>query len=141
VSVECFLDTNVLVYAAYPTSDEQWKQAIAMDLIAERKFATSPQVMFEFLNVTTRKRKPGLPLESARIWLEELARREVVKTGSDLVLEAIDLADRYKIVFWNGAILAAADRAGARTLYTEDLNDGQFYGSVQAINPFKQLPN
>lgn len=138
---DCFLDTNILIYAAYPLAGERWKQAIALDLIEEQRFATSPQVMFEFLNVTTRKRKPGLPLASARVWLSEIARREVVRTGSELVVAAIELAERYKIVFWDGAILAAAEQAGARTLYTEDLNDGQFYGSVQVINPFKTTSN
>jgi predicted nucleic acid-binding protein len=36
------------------------------------------------------------------------------------------------------AILAAAQSLGAKTLYTEDLNDGQRYGSVQVRNPFRQ---
>ena len=33
-------------------------------------------------------------------------------------------------------IIAAAERLGASILYAEDLNHGQRYGSVQAINPF-----
>ena len=33
-------------------------------------------------------------------------------------------------------ILAAAQTCGARELLTEDLNHGQNYGSVRAINPF-----
>ncbi|PAQ06083.1 hypothetical protein [Mesorhizobium temperatum] len=36
-----------------------------------------------------------------------------------------------------GAIIAAAERLGVKTLYTEDLNHGQTYGSVVAINPFR----
>ena len=35
--------------------------------------------------------------------------------------------------------LAAAEALGASTLYTEDLNDGQTYGAVRAVNPFKNL--
>ena len=35
-------------------------------------------------------------------------------------------------------LTAAAERPGATMLYTEDLNDGQQYGSVTAINPFKE---
>ncbi len=36
-----------------------------------------------------------------------------------------------------GAIIAAAERLGVKTLYTEDLNHGQAYGSVVAVNPFR----
>jgi predicted nucleic acid-binding protein len=38
----------------------------------------------------------------------------------------------------DGAVIAAAERLGATTLYTEDLNHRQHCGSVQAINPFLQ---
>lgn len=34
-------------------------------------------------------------------------------------------------------MIAAANKAGCSTMYTEDLNDGQKYGNVVAINPFK----
>ncbi|WP_245435947.1 hypothetical protein [Mesorhizobium tamadayense] len=43
----------------------------------------------------------------------------------------------YEISYWDGAIIAAAERLGVKTLYTEDLNHGQAYGSVVAINPFR----
>ncbi|TIP29869.1 MAG: PIN domain-containing protein [Mesorhizobium sp.] len=36
-----------------------------------------------------------------------------------------------------GAIIAAAERLGVKALYTEDLNHGQAYGSVVAVNPFR----
>ena len=32
--------------------------------------------------------------------------------------------------------LQAANASGVGTLYTEDLNDGQVYGEVRAVNPF-----
>ena len=33
--------------------------------------------------------------------------------------------------------LASAEAAGCDEFLTEDLNDGQTYGSVRAVNPFK----
>lgn len=39
-------------------------------------------------------------------------------------------------LYWDGAIVAAAEVLEADTLYTEDLNDGQLYGRVRAVNPF-----
>jgi predicted nucleic acid-binding protein len=43
---------------------------------------------------------------------------------------------RYGISYWDGAILAAAEALEAPILYTEDLNHGQLYGRVRAVNPF-----
>ncbi len=137
MAVDCFLDTNVLVYAAYPAVDEAWKQDIALKILSDNQFATSTQVMLEFYQSTTRKRKPGLPFADARFWLNELTHSTVIALDADMILEAVDMAERYKIVFWDGAILVAAARSGARILYSEDLNNGQFYGPVQVINPFK----
>lgn len=136
-----FLDSNVLVYAAYPKQEEQWKRDIAFNLIVSEDYAISTQVMLEFFNVTTRKRKPGLSLDTARDWLVDLGSTSVVGADEELVLEAVELSSRYQIVFWDGMILAAATRAGAKILYSEDLNDGQLYGAVTVINPFKNLPN
>ena len=40
--------------------------------------------------------------------------------------------------FYDARMIAAVNKAGCSTMYTEDLNDGQKYGSVVARNPFKQ---
>jgi predicted nucleic acid-binding protein len=138
---ESFLDTNVLVYAAHPGNDEGWKQTIAVDLLKNERFAVSSQVMMEFFNVTTRKRKPALDVTTARDWLADFRSAPVIAVDDAIVLEGIDLALRHKIVFWDGVIVAAAQRSGAKLLFTEDLNDGQRYGSVTAVNPFKQTTN
>lgn len=136
---EAFLDTNILVYAAFPKDDEEWKRVIAVDLLMQSNYALSTQVLIEFVNSTTQKRKPGLPLDEVRNWLSDF--RGVPTVGADevLVVEGLDVAERYKLDFFDGMIIAAAHRAGATTLYTEDLNDGQRYGSVTAINPFKHI--
>ena len=34
-------------------------------------------------------------------------------------------------------VVAAAEMSGCDEILTEDLNDGQVYGSVKAVNPFK----
>jgi predicted nucleic acid-binding protein len=53
-----------------------------------------------------------------------------------LIRTAIAVSQRYRIHYWDGAILAAAESLGAEIVYTEDLNHGQSYGSVRVINPF-----
>ena len=41
--------------------------------------------------------------------------------------------------FYDSLMLAAAESAGCGEILTEDLNDGQLYGTVRAINPFKSM--
>ena len=43
------------------------------------------------------------------------------------------------VLVYTAMMIAAAERAGANDFYTEDLNDGQLYGSVRAVNPFKDI--
>ena len=50
--------------------------------------------------------------------------------------QAIETARRHRIAYWDAAILAAAVRASAPIVYSEDLGHGQSYGDVQVINPF-----
>lgn len=56
---------------------------------------------------------------------------------ASLIKLGIAHAHRYQISYWDGAIIAAAEALGAATVYSEDLNHGQTYGSIQVVNPFK----
>ena len=133
----CFLDTNVLIYAAGAMDDDPRKYAIATDLIGRGNFCLSAQVLAEFyVNVV---KKYAVALSPAEIdeWMDMLTRFPVASVDGDLVRDAIAVSQRYCISYWDAALVAAAERLEAPTLYTEDLNHGQAYGSVTAINPFK----
>ena len=54
----------------------------------------------------------------------------------DVFLDAIDISRRFRLSYWDGAIIAAAQILGCEAIYTEDLNPGQHYGPVRALNPF-----
>src|SRR5688572_2562807 len=54
---------------------------------------------------------------------------------ADLVELAIGNSVRYRISYWDGAVVAAAGMLGATRLFTEDLNHGQKIGSVRVTNP------
>ena len=68
--------------------------------------------------------------------LEQFRCFPIVWTDYPLVVAAVETSLRFGVSYWDAAIVAAAESLGAKTLYTEDLNHGQHYGSVQAINPF-----
>ena len=131
-----FIDANVLVYAGSQHPDDQSKKAIALDLLRKPDLGFSAQVMQEYFNVAYTKQKLGISLEVALENLELLASRSTLPITPNLVLQATRVATRYKISYWDAAIIAAATELGCTTLYSEDLNHGQFYGTVQVINPF-----
>ncbi len=133
---DCFFDTNVLVYAAIGHNSEPAKYERALELIGSEDFATSAQVLQEFyVNVIKKADKPLAPAKAAE-WVATISRKPCQEVDSAIVMRGIENSQRYQISYWDGAIIAAADRLGTKTLYTEDLNHGQTYGSVRAINPF-----
>ena len=138
-----FLDTNVLLYAARNklVGIDALKRPVALDLIGNHEFTVSGQVLAEFYHNAIKDGPHQLPVDEADDWIDRLAFMPCVAVDRNLVKAGAALAHRYKISYWDGAIVAAAHEGDADLLYTEDLNDGQRYGSVTAINPFKTVPH
>jgi predicted nucleic acid-binding protein len=135
----CFLDTNVFLYAAMDQvlPADIAKRPTAVDLVADADYGISGQVLAEFYaSATGNKRSHRLSHDEAMDWLEQMMVQPCATVGVDLFTTGVALSRRYQISYWDGAILAAAHELGAETLYTEDLNHGQRYGDVTAVNPF-----
>ncbi len=137
MTVEAFVDTNVLLYAASRNPMEATKKARANRLIGDVAFGTSAQVLAEFYNAVTRKGQSPMPPAEALRWIEVLILQPCVALDPDIVIRGAELSHRYRISYWDGAIIAAAEVLGATTLFTEDLSHGQIYGTVRAENPFR----
>ena len=45
MSAECFLDTNILVYAASAAPEDAEKQSVALELVRKEDFGLSAQVL------------------------------------------------------------------------------------------------
>lgn len=133
-----FFDANVLVYAHDPR--DQRKQAVAQrllaDAIANDTGALSAQVLGEFFNTATRRLPNRLSVEEAMQAIEQVSVLPVVALDLELVRRAVSACQRYQISYWDGLIIAAAERASCARLITEDLNDGQEYNGVAVFNPF-----
>jgi predicted nucleic acid-binding protein len=136
--VECFLDTNVLVYAASSSRNEAAKRERALKLVQEADFGLSVQVLQEFYVTVTRKMKNPMAPELAVALMDEYRVFPTVPTDYPLVVSAVELSVKYGISYWDGAIIAAAQVLEADTLYTEDLNHGQRYETVRVVNPFRE---
>ena len=135
-----FLDSNVLVYLFDPT-DARCK-SIAEQLVSrahhEGTAIVSFQVVQETLNVLTRKLKPAMGREDARLALQNiLAPLWRIQPSAALYSRALDLQERYKFSFYDSLIVAAALEAGCARLLSEDLQHGQRVEGLKIKNPFR----
>ncbi len=134
---KAFLDTNILVYAA--DRSEPAKRKTARDLISHLTQHGTPclstQVAQEFFVTLTRKMEVA-PLVARDLVLSLKGFEQVVVDFED-IQSAMDGHILWKISFWDALILTAARKAQCSVLYTEDLNDGQTFGGVRVVNPFR----
>ena len=76
------------------------------------------------------------PLQAKRI-LHTFRHMETVLIDREDIVRAIDGSVIWQISFWDALILTAASKARCSIVYSEDLNDGQAYGDVRVVNPFR----
>ena len=132
-----FLDTNVLVYA-YDASNPE-KQRIARDLLRSGvagKLVISTQVLAEFAAVMLHKISPPASANAVMEGLDSLATIRLIGADVDLVRRAVEARTSYGLHFYDGMIVAAAERAGCERILSEDFNAGQNYFGVTVANPF-----
>ena len=133
-----FLDTNVIVYAATAQKAEPAKWARATAIMEGEEFAISAQVLAEFVNVSRRRVAPPLAEEVIEAWLAHLGRRPIVAIDAELVRRGRAVSADHGLNYYDGAILAAAERLGCDTVLSEDMTDGGAYGGVTVRNPFNE---
>ncbi len=133
-----FVDTNILVYAHDQTAGlkHQRAQLLTQDLWNSMDGIVSTQVLQELYVNLRRRSKSPLPASEAERILLDYFEWEVVVNDRTSLIRAVELETRYQISFWDALMLQAAERSGAGTVYTEDLNHGQRYAGVKAVNPF-----
>jgi predicted nucleic acid-binding protein len=132
-----FLDTNILVYA-YAPADAR-KQKIAQGIVGRAlsgEGIASSQVMAEFAATLLHKvARPKRP-EEVLIALDALGLIKLVHPDQGIVRRAVEARTAYGIHFYDGMIVAAAERGGCRRILSEDLNAGQKYFQISVENPF-----
>ena len=136
MAVDCFLDANVLIYAVSQAPAEAEKKNRALELINIENFGVSAQVLQEFYVIVTRKLKQPISSEDALKFIRPLSVFPLVPVDFALIQRGAALSQRFQISYWDGAVIAAAERLSAKIVYSEDLNHGQKYGVVTVINPF-----
>ena len=128
---EPFFDTNVVIYLV--SSDARKSEISAKLLIGGG--LVSVQVLNESARVLRRKFK--------RSWKEVRETSKNIRAACDVVaitedvhVKGLDLAERYKFDVHDAMILATAMQSGCKTLYSEDMQNGQTIEGLKIINPF-----
>lgn len=134
-----FFDTNILVYAA--SRQDLRKRDIALGLLrhaleTNRDGVISLQMLQEFTNVMLKRSlATDEQIEGYYSYFYRLVGTEVT---SDMLREAIRIRREYGIQYHDAVMVAAAKKLGCHEIVTEDLNDGQLYCGMMAVNPFKE---
>jgi predicted nucleic acid-binding protein len=71
-----------------------------------------------------------------RVMPDILSPIKLVVPDADVVRRAVEAHAAYGIHFYDGMIVAAAERAGCEKIWSEDLNSGQEYFGIEGSNPF-----
>ena len=139
MSDKCFVDTNILVYAHDFGTGAKHERARTLieELWSSGGGVLSTQVLQELCINLRRKAARPLSVEETRRLIEDYSSWDVVVNTSESVLQALTIELRYKISFWDALILQAAGSSEATVLYSEDLGEGQTYGSVRVVNPLR----
>jgi predicted nucleic acid-binding protein len=132
---QLFIDTNILVYAHDRDAGDKYR-------IAKREVrrlwhlpivpAVSVQVLQEFYVSLLKKE---VAAEEAKQVVVDYMKWTVIDNDGSLLLTGIEMQKRWQLSFWDALIVAAAIRAKANVLWSEDLNHGQVYDKVRVVNP------
>jgi predicted nucleic acid-binding protein len=133
-----FVDTNVLVYAYDTDAGEKHQTArtVLMNLWESHRGAISTQVLQEFYVTVTRKVPKPLARRAAREVVDTYRAWPVHQPAVDDVIAASEVEERYQLSFWDALVIVSARRSDARTVLSEDLQDGRRIGELVISNPF-----
>jgi predicted nucleic acid-binding protein len=142
VTAPVFVDTNVLLYVWDARDPVRQHRAVEWlsHLWESRRGRTSIQVLSEFYVAATRKLRPALPMDRARLYAATFLAWSPVASDAALLEEGWRLEERYRLSWWDALIVAAGHRAGCRQLLTEDFQSQQDFDGLTVANPFSTAP-
>ncbi|MFP5235908.1 MAG: PIN domain-containing protein [Acidobacteriota bacterium] len=130
-----FFDTNVLIYALAGSGS---KTRVAEELLIDGGFV-SVQILNELAAVLRRKFTGDMM--RVRDMIEAVIRNCPDPLPLSLHTHRIGLrlCERYGFSIYDGTMIASAQEAGCKILYTEDLHHGQVIDGLRVENPFRNL--
>lgn len=140
--MRCFVDTNVFLYLKDPNEAAK-SQIAARWLSAIHALGTlviSPQVINETFSNLLRLSRDQASREAAEVFARQLLTWCDAPLDRDSTLSAFEVRRRFQLSWWDSVLVSSALAADVEVLITEDLADGQRYGRLRAVNPFRHAP-
>jgi predicted nucleic acid-binding protein len=134
-----FLDTNVFVYLFDTTAPAKAKKAarLVRDAVDTGKGIVSYQVVQEFFNVALRRFAHPMSGAEAEQYLITVFRPLLaVHSSPALYVEALRVAGKHRIAWYDSIIVASALESRCDTLYSEDFQHGRQIEGLRMENPF-----
>jgi len=132
-----FLDSNILVYAHDDTDPR--KRGIAQDLLRRAVLGAavvSTQTLAEFATTLLHKFSPPFRPADVVAILDALSPIRLILPDEGTVRRAVEARETYGLHFYDGMIVAAAERGRCGRIWSEDLSAGQKYFGIEVRNPF-----
>ena len=138
MSGRIFVDTNVLVYCFDRSAPDKMNTAHALvnDLWDNENGILSLQVLKEFFVTVTSKLAVRMDPQSAKSAVFDLMSWTLVYEDRRSMEKAFEIAENFRLSFWDANILSAALLSNCEALYTEDLQHGQSIDGLRIVNPF-----
>jgi predicted nucleic acid-binding protein len=139
MSARFFLDTNIFVYSFDPTAPAKLQKAVNLihEGLTTQKGIISYQVVQEFFNVALKRfSQPMQPSDAEQYLRTVLYPLLSVHSSQALFAGALRLQDLSRISWYDSLIVSSALQAGCEILYSEDMQHGQYFGSLRIVNPF-----
>ena len=134
-----FLDTNIFIYSIDRRDQvkEQKAATLIRDSLGSLKGVVSFQVVQEFFNVATKRLVAPMSVDSAQLYLERVFLPLLrVHSSAALYGEALAFQSRYRLSWYDSLIICAALHAECTILYSEDMQHGQRFGTLEIRTPF-----
>ncbi|HUE73826.1 MAG TPA: PIN domain-containing protein [Pirellulaceae bacterium] len=134
-----FVDTNILLYAISGDPGERDKSAVAVKLLEAPDLAMSVQVLQEFyVQATPPTRAQRISHVEAQALIESWLRFPVQEMTVDVLRAALETSSRFRLSYWDAAIIEAARVLKCSQVLSEDLSAGQSYAGIRVVNPFQR---
>ena len=77
------------------------------------------------------------PVSQVEEWFTYFYRLIATDVTPEIIRSAVAVKQEYGIQFFDAIMVATAEKLGCHEIITEDLNDGQTYRGMVALNPFR----
>jgi predicted nucleic acid-binding protein len=134
-----FLDTSIFVYSFDRSAAAKARKSVQLirEALTTQKGVISYQVAQEFFNVALRRfARPMQPADASQYLGTVFRPLLAVHSSQALYAEALQLHARSGLSWYDSLIVSAAIQARCDLLYTEDLQHGQRFGTLEVRNPF-----